>query len=219
MGAISGTINYFSDSYAHWMDQKADLSTLKLVQKFFPFVSDEKINEMKSLSKWAGLEVSFLAIPILFFQYLPGLLDMGDGYAFASSWMTGLFALSMSFVTGMFAQYPWEKGISRAHTSDSEYAPDHISKNWIKFKTALTYVLISGLQVTITSLSLGDYKVSSYLALGAMGAAGMYYRYKVMERTRLREAENVLKKSTKNCAELISFLFIDKTPNPLSWVS
>lgn len=209
LGAISGTINYFSGYYSHWLDKKADVKTHDLLLKFFPFLTSEQINELKSMSKWGTLQSVFLAIPILFFQYLPTLLDSGSGFDFASSWLTGLFAFAMSLATGMFAQYPWEKGISRAHTVDSSQAKDLLSKNWIEFKTALMFVLISGLQVAATSLSLGDYKVSSYLVLGAIGFAGILYRRKVIQRTDAK----------KSCADYISYNLLETDPKPLSWVS
>ena len=219
LGTISGVINYFSDPYSHWMDRAADKSTHDFLLKFFPFLNEEKVNELKSLSKWAFLEALFLAVPISFFQFLPELLNMGHGFTFASTWLAGLFAVSMSFATGMFAQYPWEKGISRAHTSDTLHAPDHIAKNWVKFRTALMFVGVSALQVTVTSLSLGDYKIASYLALGALGLAGIEYRRKTVERTNKEKAEKVLNSSAKKCPDLLSYLIPNNLPNSLSWVS
>ncbi|OFZ13429.1 MAG: hypothetical protein A2Z20_08525 [Bdellovibrionales bacterium RBG_16_40_8] len=213
LGAISGTLNYFAKTfYAPWLDRNVSDKTYDFVSKLLPFMKHEWVNELSSIGKWSMIEIMFIGLPILMLQFGPVALGMGDGYPYRDSLTEGLVAATWTLLASISAQYAWEKGIARANNADLKYTTDKLSEDWIQFRTTFMLALISMLQVPAVSLSLGDYFISSLMALGVLSATGLVYRHKVVKRTNARDIEEALKQEKpvkkKDCKDILSSRFV-----------
>ncbi|CAM6001084.1 unnamed protein product [Sphagnum balticum] len=209
-GSVSAFLSFKSPSYSRWLQRGVSDKTFAAINKVFPWVKRQWLDEIKKSTKWTGLEFIFWVIPKIMFEHLPAWFDglaqhlailqshahaLGSSVHYSSSWEEGLAKCLVFLLGGLWSQYFWDYGTSAAFDHDEAKAKrtnDNEFLGWVNTRTYFTYLFVSMAQVPIAAMSIGHGTlplVAGWSGLGLMGLAGLFYRKKVMTRVNAEEAE------------------------------